>query len=86
MVVGPKVTRVLQHALQQETVHPDPLIGSSERQVCRHPGPDGRRACVNAREGGSSAPVSPAGHPSNKPLARELLTDQWTAGVSLEEE
>lgn len=61
------------------------FIGFSQRQVCRYPVPDGRHASVNARKAGSSASVSPAGHPGDKPLARELLADQWTPRVSLEE-
>lgn len=62
-----------------------PVFGSSERQVCRYPVPDGCHTSVNPRKTNSPTSMSPAGHSSNKPLARELTTGQRPPRVSLDD-
>lgn len=59
--------------------------GSSERQVRRYPAADGCHPSVNARETDTSAPVPPAGHPGNEPLAREVPAGQRAPRVSLQD-
>ncbi|KAK6320417.1 hypothetical protein J4Q44_G00095240, partial [Coregonus suidteri] len=59
------------------------MLKASEVQIVGYPFPDGSDPHIDSWESSPSAAMSPAGHPGNKPLAREFTTRQGATRISL---